>query len=67
MTGFLEDAGLRLAGLDDQDIANLNAILPAIQNLISVYEAHIHQINQVQKVLIPIIQKAIAKQRSLGR
>lgn len=65
MTGMFEEGLLRFEGLDDRDIAELNRILPAIQNLITVYQAHIAQINTVQAVLIPIIQKILTKQRSL--
>lgn len=67
MTGFIEDSVLRFEGLDDNDIANLNRILPAIQNLVNVYQAHVKQINEVQKVLLPIVQKILAKQKELGR
>jgi hypothetical protein len=65
MTGFLEDNLLRFEGLSDQDIATLNAALPDVQNLLTVLEAHMPQINRVMNDLGPIIQKIIAKQRTL--
>lgn len=67
MTGWIEDDALRFEGLDDNDIANLNRILPAILNLVAVYKAHVHQINEVQNVMLPIIEKLIKKQQELGK
>jgi hypothetical protein len=38
MTGWIEDGVLRFEGLDDNDIARLNARLPDLLNLIKVFE-----------------------------
>lgn len=65
MTGFLENDALRFEGLSDADIAKLNERLPDVQNLLTVLEAHMPQINRVMNDLGPIIQKIIAKQRTL--
>lgn len=65
MTGFMENTGLRMAGLDDQDIANLNAILPDLQNLIHIVQTHQAQFDRVLKVVLPLAQKVIAKERNL--
>lgn len=65
MTGLIEDGMLRFEGLNDQDIANLNAILPDIQNLVLVVQKHQVQFNRVVRVLLPLIQKILAKQREL--
>jgi len=65
MTGFLENDALRFEGLSDADIAKLNERLPDAQNLLTVLEAHMPQINRVMNDLGPIIQKIIAKQRTL--
>ena len=63
MTGFLEDSVLRMEGLNDDDIAKLNARLPDIQNLITVIQSHQPQFNRVLTDLLPIVQKILAKQR----
>ena len=65
MTGFLEDNLLRMEGLTDQDIADLNAILPDLQNLVGIAQTHQAQFNRVMVKLLPIINKVIAKQRTL--
>lgn len=65
MTGFLENDALRFEGLSDADIAKLNERLPDVQNLLTVLEAHMPQINRVMNDLGPIIQKIFAKQRTL--
>ncbi len=63
MTGAIEDMALRFEGLDDNDIARLNGILPDIENLVVVTQKHQAQFNRVVNTLLPIIQKIIAKQR----
>jgi hypothetical protein len=65
MTGFLEDNLLRMEGLDDNDIARLNGIMGDLQNLVVVAKNHQAQFNRVATVLLPIIEKIIAKQREL--
>lgn len=66
MTGFLEDGLLRsMFDFTDQDIAKLNAGIADLQNLIAVYKAHRPQIDRVQNELVPLINKIIAKERSL--
>lgn len=58
MTGFLEDNMLRFEGLDDQDIAKLNAALPALATAIKALQPHIPG-------LVVIMEKIIAKQQEL--
>lgn len=65
MTGFIEDSLMRMEGLDDNDITNINAVLPDIQNLVSIAQSHQKQFNRVLSVLLPVVQKVIAKQREL--
>jgi hypothetical protein len=65
MTGFIEDMMLRQEGLDDKDIANINAILPDIQALDTALTAQLPRITKVMSVVLPIVNKVIAKQRSL--
>lgn len=64
MTGFIEDEVLRAEGLDDADIALINQELPDLENLITVLESHLAQINRVMK-LLAVVQKVIAKQESM--
>lgn len=65
MTGPFEDGILRFEGLDDAEIAKLNERLPDLQNLIAVVQTHIPQFNRVMSDLLPIVQKIIAKQRTI--
>jgi hypothetical protein len=65
MTGFLEDNMLRFEGLDDQDIAALNAALPDIQDLDAALAAQWPRIVRVAPVLLRIANKIIAKQKEL--
>jgi hypothetical protein len=65
MTGFLEDNMLRFEGLDDQDIAALNAALPDIQELDAALAAQWPRIVRVAPVLLRIANKFIAKQKEL--
>ena len=65
MTGFLEDMMLRNEGLDDQDIADLNKALPDIQALDATLEAQLPRIMRVAPIALRIINKVIAKQRTL--
>ena len=65
MTGFIEDMMMRQEGLDDKDIANINAILPDIQALDVVLTAQLSRITKVMSIALPIVNKVIAKQRSL--
>jgi hypothetical protein len=66
MTGFIEDMLLKQEGLSDQDVADLNAILPDIQVLDQLILAQLPRITRVATKGIPIINKIIAKQRSLS-
>jgi len=65
MTGMIEDFVLRQEGLDDHDIATINSMLPEIQHLDQVIEKEWPQLNKLISAVLPIIQKIIAKQRSL--
>jgi hypothetical protein len=65
MTGFIEDMMLCQEGLDDKDIANINAILPDIQALDTALTAQLPRITKVMAIALPIVNKVIAKQRSL--
>lgn len=65
MTGFLEDDALRFEGLDDQDIAELNAILPDLQILNAQIAAQWPRIQKAAPILSRIAGKIIAKQRDL--
>lgn len=58
MTGFLEDNLLRLEGLDDADIAKLNAALPALAAAVKALQPHLPG-------LVVIVEKIIAKQQEL--
>jgi hypothetical protein len=64
MTGFMEDTALRMAGLDDNDIALLNKELPDLENLITVVQNHMAQIDRVAK-LLPVLKKVIDTQRQM--
>lgn len=65
MTGFLEDNLLRFEGLDDQDIAALNTVLPDIQVLDQALTAQWPRLVRVAPVLLRIADKIIAKQKEL--
>jgi hypothetical protein len=66
MVGFIEAGLLRtMFGLTDAEIATIQARLPDILNLLHVYETHEAQINRVQKDLLPILAKVLAKEQSL--
>ena len=65
MTGFIEDMLMRDEGLDDQDIADINKILPDVQALDIALEAQLPRILQVMPIALRIINKVIAKQRTL--
>ena len=65
MTGFIENAFMSMEGLNEQDEANINAILPDIQHLDQVLIAEWPKINKIVTILAPIIGKVAAKQRSL--
>lgn len=67
MTGWIEDSALRFMGLDDNDIKKLNERIPDVQNLIHIVQTHQDQLNRVINDLAPILQKIIAKQRSMGQ
>jgi hypothetical protein len=66
MTGFFEDQALRLEGLDDEDIAALNAALPDIQQLGLALAAQWPRIARVMPVLLRLAEKIIAKQKEFG-
>ena len=65
MTGFIEDMLLKQEGLSDQDVADLNAILPDIQVLDQLILAQLPRIMRVATKGIPIVNKVITKQRTL--
>jgi hypothetical protein len=79
MTGFLEDSMLRFEGLDDADIAALNAALadmqaidqaieaqwPAILKLVAAFAPLWPRLSRCVTSLSPIIDKIIAKQKEL--
>lgn len=65
MTGFIEDMLLKQEGLSDQDVADLNVILPDIQVLDQLILAQLPRIMRVATKGIPIVNKVIAKQRTL--
>jgi len=66
MTGFIEDMLLRQEGLDDKDLADINAALPDIQALDAAAEAQWPRINRLAPLFFRIFNKVIAKQRSLS-
>lgn len=65
MTGFLEDQALRFEGLDDKDIADLNAALPDLQALGRALSAQWPRVSRVAPVLLRLADKIIAKQKEL--
>lgn len=65
MTGFIEDMLMRDEELDDQDIADINKILPDVQALDIALEAQLPRILRVMPIALRIINKVIAKQRTL--
>jgi hypothetical protein len=65
MTGFLEDQALRFEGLDDKDIADLNAALPDLQALGQALSAQWPRVSRVAPVLLRLVDKIIAKQKEL--
>jgi hypothetical protein len=81
VTGWIEDDVLRFEGLNNQDIADLNRILPdlqiiiaavtpvlpAMQQLAAVVTAQDKRFHMVAPILARIVQKLIAKQQELGR
>ena len=79
MTGFVEDDLLRFEGLDDNDIADLNAALPAIAAASAAIQAQWPAVIAVWSRLAPLVPalsphipalariagKIIAKQKEL--
>ena len=65
MTGFIEDMLLRQEGLDDKDIADINASLPEIQHLDEVLQKEWAGISKLVPIFARIVGKIINKQRSL--
>lgn len=65
MTGFFEDDLLRFEGLTDQDIADLNAVIPDLQRLVGVLQQNWPIIAKVAPVLFRVVQDILAKQRGL--
>jgi len=65
MTGFIENMVMYDEGLDDQDISDLNTILPDIQALDTAILAQLPRITKVAPIVLRIVNKIIAKQRSL--
>ena len=64
MTGIIEDTAARFFGLNDDDIALVNKELPDLDELIANFQAHKVQIDRVLG-LLKVVQKVIAKERSL--
>ena len=65
MTGFVEDMLMRQEGLDDKDITDLNSILPDIQALDVALAAQLPHITKIAPIALRIVNKIIAKQRTL--
>lgn len=65
MTGFIEDIFLRQEGLNDEDIADINKALPDIQALDTALSAQWPRINKLMPMALRILNKVVAKQRSL--
>lgn len=65
MTGFIEDDALRFEGLDDRDIADLNAALPAVQGVIQAAQAQWPKIAPHIPALLRVADKIIQKQKEL--
>lgn len=65
MTGFIENMLLKDEGLSDQDVADLNSILPDIQALDIALAAQLPRITKVAPIALRIANKIIAKQRTL--
>lgn len=65
MTGFVEDMLMKQEGLDDKDIADINAILPDIQALDATLTSQLPRIMKVMPIVLRVVNKVIAKQRSL--
>lgn len=65
MTGFIEDMLLRQEGLDDKDLADINAALPDLQALDTALLAQWPRINKLAPIALRILTKVIAKQRTL--
>lgn len=65
MTGFIEDQLLRFEGLSDADIAELNHILPELEELFQIIQKEWPAIAKLIPVIMQLAQKVIAKQRSL--
>lgn len=55
MTGFIEDNTLRFMGLDNQDIADLNAALPESQRAVELLEAWWPKIAPLVATALPVI------------
>lgn len=73
MTGFFEDLILRDEGLEQQDLNDLNAILPDLEKLDDAAIAEWPKIAvqipimvKVFPILLRIAKKVIAKQRTLS-
>ena len=65
MTGFIEDMMMRQEGLDDQDIADINAALPDIQALDQVFAQAWPRIAKLTPLFTRAFGKIIQKQREL--
>jgi hypothetical protein len=65
MTGFFEDLLMRQEGLDDKDIADINAALPDIQALDTAAAAQWPRINRLAPLFFRVFGKIVAKQRTL--
>ncbi|MGA8076934.1 MAG: hypothetical protein WB868_06065 [Xanthobacteraceae bacterium] len=65
MTGFIEDMMMRQEGLDDQDIAGINAALPDIQALDQAFAQAWPRVAKLTPLFTRVFGKIIQKQREL--
>ena len=57
MTSFVEEIGLHALGLNDDQINQVNAILPDVQHLLATYKAEQPRIARI----IPVAQMLLAQ------
>jgi hypothetical protein len=65
MTGFIEDGLLRSEGLDDADIATINAELADVRKVDALLIANWPLFSRLFTKLAPIFDKVVAKQQEL--
>jgi hypothetical protein len=66
MTGFIEDNLLRMEGLSDKDISDLNSVMPDIQALDVAFQAQWPRIARVIPIVTRIVNIVLQKQKELG-